>query len=290
MKEAALYSMDCLSPNFPRLLDLDRKAEERREVFIQTHSSEWREKVRAFYHPVISFREGCHPKQRDLFSALGGLPHLEAGTTWPCWQGTPLEYLCRLNLAELTDIHSAFFPQTGTLSFFCRTPDLPFGVSLREKGSGVVIFCPDGAECLELQHPDKAYIPTGYVPITFFTHIANTATTEQQQEYSEYLSTLPNEKQDELFNLEVEVWEDSRSYLRALSHPEYIRRDGMEEELILGAQVLGLSEDTEWTMLLQLDTLENPKWDWGGCILCFWIPTVDLSSGRFDRIWAIAQG
>lgn len=225
-------------------------------------------------------------------SALGGTPVLPPGVPWPMWGEIPLDYLARINLAELppSDVSR---PAGGILEFFYGSDSheqQPWGGDDEDMGSGVVIFVSDPEAAELAEKPDVAGSPPAHVPLGFKSVTVMAATERLQDRFYEHVRALPIQVRAKTCAIREAVDElEPYGQHRVLSAPVLVQGD-MDDELARAARLFGLPPGTPWVMLLQLDSDKAVNWQWGddGAIY-FWIPVADLAEGRFDRVWVVLQ-
>lgn len=225
-------------------------------------------------------------------SALGGSPVLPSGVPWPMWGEIPLDYLARINLAELPPTNLPR-PAGGILEFFYGSDSheqQPWGCDDEDMGSGAVILVPD-PEAAELAlKPDGADLPPAPVPLAFKTVTAMAETEQLQDRFYEHARALPTHLRAETYAIRDAKDEfEPYGHHRVLSAPARVQGD-MDDELARAARLFGLPLGTPWVMLLQLESDKSVNWQWcdDGAIY-FWIPVTDLVEGRFNRVWVVLQ-
>lgn len=224
-------------------------------------------------------------------SSLGGTPLLPEGVPWPMWRGMPLDYLARINLAELPPTEAAR-PAHGILEFFYgseKHQEQPWGGSEEDEGSGCVIFIPDPSTAITPTKPETAGIPPALVPLRFKVETVMAETEEMHSRFYDYARPLPADVRARTYATRDAKDEFEPFGHRVLSAPARVQGD-MDGELALAARCLGLPASTPWVMLLQLESDKSVGWTWcdDGAIY-FWVPAEDLAQGRLDRVWVILQ-
>jgi Domain of unknown function (DUF1963) len=247
--------------------------------------SEFRESVKE----VISIRtfrslESLAPTH----SSLGGSPFLSPDQPWPMRDGEPLDFLAQIDLSQLPESIRPPDP-SGNLAFFFDIENQPWGSDAEDIGSAAVIFTPSGTDGKIVMKPGTVpphplRMPAGFV------HSQELCITESQEDrFYEYFRSLPPGDQGDLDDAHDQVIEASSGYSRILSPPNRIQGD-MDSDLKVANSAYGLADETGWTMVLQLDSIDDLGWCWGdaGC-LYYYLPTDDLTAGRFDRPWVVLQ-
>src|SRR5690349_9472929 len=101
--------------------------------------------LQEFAAPCVRFDLNRHQTTRPGESKLGGLPDLPRDFIWPQWNGTPLDFLLQVNLAEAARHDpSSPLPQSGLLSFFYDLKEQPWGFDPKQLGGFRVCYTPDG--------------------------------------------------------------------------------------------------------------------------------------------------
>ncbi len=219
-------------------------------------------------------------------SSIGGDPLLPPDTEWPAHDGRHLDFLAQINLEEVGAWAPAGAPGGGLLSFF-YDPKQPWGSEPGDLGSGRILFSPDLSDLASVPHPSGK--TTGRQALEFRRHVTDYLPDSLSEPYYEYYRSLTPAKKEVMSELFENAMETEYSNNRLFSLP-YLVQDEMTSELRTAAAVYQLPVDTLWTMVLQLGTCPKQRWQWGdgGCI-SFWIPTDDISAGRFDRSWVVLQ-
>ena len=226
-----------------------------------------------------------------LQSALGGSPVLPPGVSWPMWRDIPLDYLARINLAELP-LCEAFLPSGGTLEFFYGSDhhqQQPWGDNEESMGSGAVIFVPDSQLAMTPSKPEGVTSAPSCVSLEFERVTIMAESDRLQSRFYDYARALPANHRAQTYAVREAMQEFDPFGHRVLSAPARVQGD-MDGELEMAAGIFGLPVDTSWVMLLQLESDKAVNWQWSddGAIY-FWIPSADLAERRFDRVWVILQ-
>lgn len=220
-------------------------------------------------------------------SALGGSPFLSPGQPWPLREGRPLDFLAQIDLAQLPS--AIRLPNlSGNLAFFYDSEDQPWGSDPEDLGSAAIIFTLTGSGKIVTKPgtvpPSPLRMPVGFVQSRELC-----ITEAQEEKFYEYFRSLSPAEQDALSDTHDRFHESLSGYNRILSPPNRIQGD-MDSDLKIANTAYGLLDETEWTMVLQLDSINGLGWSWGdaGC-LYFHLPSDDLAEGRFDRAWVVLQ-
>lgn len=216
-------------------------------------------------------------------SRLGGRPDLPAGFIIPMHGEIPLTYLAQVDLAEFASAFPASpLPKHGRLLFFYNQQDSPWGHEDNDRGSGAIFH---------LEKPSDG-IPTALgssvIPVSFEVVPVPEIDDQVEDRMYELRRTLSGDAQkrfDVLINSGTEALEVSR----LLGYPATIQGN-MTSELCAASRSYGLPEESEWRLVLQLDSEEELGWCWGDAgLLYFWVPAEDLAAARFDRCWVVLQ-
>lgn len=259
-------------------------------AFLSVLPSGLREEYRACVTQAVIATHSSAPAT-PFQSALGGSPLLPPDVPWPMWRDIPLDYLARINLAELPSSQIAR-PAHGILEFFYGSDahqQQPWGVTEEDKGSGFVIFSPDPETAVHPPKPETAGVPPAHVPLEFHVAKVMAETEEMNDRFYSYVRPLPENIREQTYAIR-DAKDDFEPFgHRVLSGPARVQGD-MDDDLARAAQWLGLPPGTSWVMLLQLESDKAVDWTWcdDGAIY-FWIPADDLAQGKFDRVWVTLQ-
>jgi hypothetical protein len=92
--------------------------------------------------PIYALRVLEEPPSRPSLNRIGGLPPGVDPSRWPTKEGEPLAHIFTLDLDTVPELKDACGGKR-TLSFFCRSPDLPEPGTLGD-GETAVIFSDEG--------------------------------------------------------------------------------------------------------------------------------------------------
>lgn len=284
----SLAAIEDDSPNVPRP-EFDH-VDQAHQAFLSVLPTGLREEYRACITQAIMAKHSSS-NATPFQSSLGGSPLLPPGASWPMWQDMPLDYLARINLAELPPSKIARSSH-GILEFFYGSDaneQQPWGSLEEEKGSGAVIFIPDPTFAEHPSKPEAAGIRPSLVPLEFQVATIMAETEEMNDRFYEYVRPLQENIRNQTYAIRDAKNDFEPFGHRVLSAPARVQGD-MDDDLAQAAQWLGLPSGTSWVMLLQLESDKTVDWTWSddGAIY-FWIPAEDLAQGRFDRVWVILQ-
>ena len=260
------------------------------EAFVEALPELLRAEARAAFQPVISahaFRSlGSLPPEH---SALSGAPLLDPSSAWPAHNGKALEFLCQINLADLPP-STAVRPVAGLLAFFYDQQGGSWGGCESDLGSSVILYQPDIDGLLPVLKPRSGNHPPLRKPIRFEKTTGFTPTRAFEEQVNELIANGDDAISERIDDLLQTLHECGPSDVhRLFSRPLLIQND-MDDDLRTASRAHGLPEDTEWTLLLQLDSDRDLGWCWGDAgILYFWVPSDDLAACRFDRPWVVLQ-
>jgi len=253
--------------------------------------------------PCIRFRTTSGDDNEILVGAskFGGLPDVPKDFLWPEWNNQPLSFLGQINLAAIAKNPVASpLPSSGLISFFYDCEQRTWGFDPKDKGSWRVYLFPNQPlhrASYPASMPDYArYKPckistdnrltfpgweTLYIKPLDLTDDERELywafdSTEGMGDYGHQLLGHPHEVQGEM-QLECQLASNGVN----LGNPEWTQNPCVPE-LELNA--------SQWALLFQFDSDDNPGWMWGsvGC-LYFWITESDLTSQRFENVWMVLQ-
>ena len=259
-----------------------------RNAFLEALPQPLRDEMAATFVPVTAIDVGTPSTTLPPeASSYGGCPLLQPGENWPTHQGKPLDFLAQINLAEVVDFLPEGIPPQGLLSFF-YAHEQPWGGEAGDQGSAGIIYAPDPAACIPVE-PQTGGASRPRQGLTFRTETGQQIPDDLEERFYHHFRSLKGDARSLLDHLHDRVMELNPFNNRLLSTPALVQ-NSMEEELRVAAKAYGLDADTPWTMILQIDSVEEQDWCWGdaGCVY-FWIPTEDLRAVRFDRPWAVLQ-
>jgi Domain of unknown function (DUF1963) len=225
---------------------------------------------------------------------LGGTPLLPEGTPWPTrlpligveqyakrmdpevadsWAlEQPLTFVAEVDLSKIVGVSGSPLPSDGRLLFFW---DDTWGCYADPADSGRVLYLAGdlaGARPGELKAwPRKSFrlIPGITVPER-----------DLAEEFSDHVPEYSFEcEYGHLIEARIHTWDETDD--RVLGWAAAI-----QEEPFLR---IGMTEHTEWTLLLQVDLAHATDNAYQEGVLYFIAPTGDIAEGRFDRVYADYQ-
>ncbi|BCX47433.1 DUF1963 domain-containing protein [Haloferula helveola] len=222
-------------------------------------------------------------------SCLSGAPLLDPSDSWPARAGKPLDFLARINLAELPPT-SMPRPESGLLSFFYDTDEQPWGGEAEDRDGFVILYHPDPAKLQSVNPPGTGAHPPLRKPVRFEVTPAFSPSREFEDAIHDLADSEDVTNAEEIDELYETLLESGPSDSHRVLSPPVPIQDDMTCELETATRVHGLPADTEWQLLLQLDSDPDLGWCWGDAgMLYFWIPRDDLAAARFDRCWLVLQ-
>ena len=232
-------------------------------------------------------------------SKFGGNPDLPPDSDWPRWKDVPLSFLCQFNLSSLAKNPIAgHLPDNGLLSFFYDAEQSTWGFDPKDRGSWhVALFSQHKLVRNELPESLPDYSRYSPCEVTFgedltlpgwetlFVKSLNLA----DDELDAYLDTFDDEETagHHLFGHPQEIQGAMQLECQLASNGVYCgNAEGYKNPKVAKLQA-GASD---WVLLLQIDSDDNPGWMWGDCgCLYFWITKHDLAEGAFNRVWMVLQ-
>lgn len=238
-------------------------------------------------------------------SKAGGLPDLPPDCSWPHYRGKPLSFILQANLEDTSRFHHCEnLPNKGLLSFFYNYVDQPWGFDPRDRRQWKVLYTPEPERGL-----NRLALPEGDTIWTF-----RSCALEFHEALCAGWVTIPVET----LNLEKREIKEYFGFLRSLpcysshqilGHTDGIQSTGEEMQrrcewvsngLFCGggggpAFDQGRAQELEpgageWRLLIQLDSDENTRMEWGDWgQLYFWIRDEDLRQRDFTDVWVILQ-
>lgn len=237
-------------------------------------------------------------------SKIGGVPDLPVSWKWPTWNETPLEFIAQIALSEIApyDVEH-ILPTSGILYFFFDI-DLYFKMWNEQENFWKVLYYEGGVSQIQR----VAILPV--LPSTSPSEEVYT-TSSCTVEFSNELTIPPFDsislRHRGASILYPELWKNVEKLYnetsmprihRLLGHPNAIQNDMQVECQIDFEKAIPQYPVSEmivkaaevWTLLLQIDSDDNIKRDWGDSgRLYFWIRRDDLRARNFARVYAILQ-
>ncbi|MBW3536591.1 MAG: DUF1963 domain-containing protein [Actinobacteria bacterium] len=277
--------------------------------------------VQALARPAVRLRHTAAPTA----SHLGGAAQLEPETTWPEWDGTPLSLLAVIDLTELSGFSiDITLPDEGTLNVFYDADDqCAWGMVPEDREAWRVIFVPGRGAVRRAAPPGTLEFPTiGLAPEQTLTvpgweepavHSIVPPRRERPASHSEperssrrrgreqrdrdaYFAFLdawiedtdaewaPNHQMGGWPQLQqAAIWVECDIVSRGL--PLETRRQWRNSHL-MGAP----RNDSDWRLLLQVDTDEEAGWMWGDAGMLYYAVRESLPFPQtFEEAWMVLQ-
>lgn len=221
------------------------------------------------------------------------------GSTWPTWNDEPLAFLCQINLASVNKLDvDHFLPSSGLLSFFYVADQSTWGFDPKDRGSWSVLYFAD-TELYRTPWPEDLDGEAHYT--TCSLDFGNGVTIPGWETKAVDELNLSDEEQDRLFEF-ADSLGDAEHHL--LGHPQEIQ-GAMQLECQLASNGLYCGDESgyndpradelksgesDWQLLLQIDSDDNADWMWGDCgRLYFWITSEDMKLHNFSNCWMVLQ-
>lgn len=240
-------------------------------------------------------------------SKLGGNPSLRADFDWPVDKDRPLDFLAQINLEQVKRFDTqGLLPETGLLSFFYDIENQPKGCDPNNLGGFRIIYTPNVSKLSEAKSPNTEFVlpecRIDFYEMKTVPHVGSRALKDFviASEMTEKEAASYN---DLSFEIELFYSSDLNNH-HLLGHATNVQGDmQLEAQLVSGGLNCGgssgfedprcaelESDADEWILLLQLDSDETRRMQWGNCgILYFWIRKEDLANRRFDKAWMTLQ-
>lgn len=271
----------------------------RKEPVPQIDSDEAMRRITAILPPVLAnnFERSVKnivkavPGESDAptcRSSIGGRPCLPSGVAWPVNQGSPLDYLARVDFSEIPPFDGDH-PTRGAVLFFFDIESQPWGNSGENRKFHRVIFDPSPENSSEMESPREIRHEIPLIPLRMEKTRSFCPRSDMMDSYYQFYREVDFETKRTLYHLPEILYGVEQSGNRVVSAPALIQND-MDAELAAASEFLDLPAGCNWTMLFQMESIPDVEWQWGDDgMLYFWIPTADLALKRFDRTWAIVQ-
>ncbi len=262
--------------------------------------SEHLEFIESLKRPAISLIQN----DSKSFSKLGGLPYLPQGLDWPENNGTPLEFICQIDLSEIpTEFSQYKLPESGQLFVFYDQSSGSWGFDPQDKGDWKIVYSSlppkhNETPLSEKWNKDKIIFNEKFITLVQIDTYPDwqddrirslQLTDKQAEEYDEIIhSVYKGQEQHQLFGFPSLVQDNEMAWECELVTNGIYCGDakGYQTET---AQKLK-ENISDWVMLLQIDSDDSTDMMWGDCgMLYFWIKREDLKANRFENTWMIFQ-
>ena len=279
-----------------------------------------------FYSPAVKIKSKAskpsgwyQPGKRGApalgSSRLGGWPDLPVGHKWPQWQDRPMSFLAQINLSEVHAVNPGVrLPATGLLLFFmgCESAtfeddtfgietyivDVLLGSKRNHRGGWQVIYAAEDDE-LERMVFEGTIKPQLFQPCQVRFQVVSKSLPDEDSVAYERLRLSDEQRDDYNEVLDLVTVENPDNQL--MGFPELIQFSPPElycAGVISGRPAnafadpesedyLALQEQAcDWTLLLQLNSDDNPDFLWGdGGHLYFYGQRDQMINGQFDETW-----
>lgn len=246
-------------------------------------------------------------------SRIGGAPCLPAGFDWPLFTDTdedvtrPLSFLCQINLAEVHDLdRDGLLPTHGMLSFFYDYEAFRWGFDPEDRGCARVFYFEDLRDLVPTTPPaelsEEYTVPEMGVRFTsrdsfpcfeeFDLHANLSCDWEDYDALLESKGISTEEEVHKLLGYAYVIQNEMLTECERVSRGLYCGDAESYESTSEEDEESIRHRATDWTLLLQLTTLEKDGWEmmWGDCgMLYFYIRKEDLAAGRFENAWFALQ-
>lgn len=262
----------------------------------------------------IVLKIGRSEKYKLCGTRFGGKPDLPPGFEWPYFEGVncenivrkrPLSFLAQFNCEELAQYDTEhLLPDHGLLSFFYETDTQCWGFDPKDKGCARVFWFEDLSVLKAASFPEDAGEDFEF-PMTKIK-MSQKSSFPSVQDLAEIVPNI----EDELDNDNDEEDDELESCSKLLGWADIIQNSMAAQcDLVSQGYYLGGGNDwrrvpkdirkraeesalDRWTLLLQLDTVENGDFElmFGDCgRIYFYITKEDLLAHNFDKVWLVLQ-
>lgn len=276
----------------------------RRQVLEEIDDTQIRELSERFKKPSVRIHgnDGECVSTECKHSRFGGKPLAPPAFEWPrTTNGKPLQFLCQINLKEVSKLApSKELPKEGLLCFFYESEDQPWGYDPKDRTGHKVAYFESADTVSPTDLPDDLDEEFALRP--------------QHMRFSEEV-TFPCEGSDELqdYDFSDEGGEQYAEFLentygdgtihRLFGHPQLVQADWrLECQLVSHGIYCGGPEgyesaeasrlsagSSDWILLLQIDS-DNDGVMWGDSgRLYFCITKQALSARDWDSVWVVLQ-
>lgn len=235
-----------------------------------------------------------------------GEPDMPESLEWPVdAEGTPLNFLVQIDLAELAGVlEGSTLPADGHLLFFTRYDDPPWGFDPNDGNGFRVLFVPSGSTLSRRALPDGAEYedddgeedlrrlirfervltypdPCCFIDLDGLTvDIFNSVTSAWRERKGE------DDPKHHMLGHAMVLQNPMEIEAQLVTNGIYMGNEMSEADRARADQLAPGAED--WIPLLQLDSDEFFMWGDMGAIY-FWIRTQDLAARDFSKAWMILQ-
>jgi uncharacterized protein YwqG len=256
--------------------------------------------INSLRKPAIAISTSTH---NGVFSQIGGLPDLPEDMAWPEYKGSPLPFLCQLDLSEIpSECVRNGLPASGILYIFYNYEYQWERYDPKDKGYWQVIYTPKLREECSCRDVPKELIIKDYI------YKAKAVTFIPIETYPDWDDdrirglNMTLQQGDQYVKLRRAPFQEKPAH-QLLGYPSPMQGNDMELECQLASNGLGgdarwydpraeqLADGrSDWILLFQLDSDDDMGMMWGDCgKLYFWIKKTDLKETRFEGCWMILQ-
>lgn len=242
-------------------------------------------------------------------SQLGGVPELPPNVEWPTWNGDPLPFVARIDLAAAAagdDDAQPALPEHGSLLVFYATHGVPSGLSLAHAGAVAVRWSAAAPQASDPSGGTPATLSAERtLPRVWSAPVQTLGLDPDEQQGWQQLRRRLAELQGAELADEADTDGATLALHRLLGYPDE-RRGTMPAICEAAARGIDLAEQPphghpavgeleaaagRWRLLLQLsaDDAVGLSWRERRERLYLWIPADDLRARDFSRVWAIPQ-
>lgn len=278
------------------ILDLTNNLRDRLN---NTCLSKYSDQIISLSKPAIKLisREATEKDIKVGTSTLGGYPDLPKAFEWPVFSGDFLNFIAQINLAEISafDINN-LLPDSGMLYFFYDLKEFRWGFDPDDKGSWRIIYCNDTSTLMRFQHIPNSDFILDHCSVTFSTEF-----TLPDLENEDLKSLNFNEEEHDFYCNLIEHSKDPHHRLFGYPLPIQTSEKQMKLDCELSSSNIYVGDlkaysdpripeftqkSSDWQLLLQLDSDQNPNFMWGDCgLIYFWMKQSDLEQQNFHNAW-----
>ncbi len=268
-----------------------------------------------FKQEIVLESEKAAQKARADQSKIGGKPFLPADFVWPTFKDNedgvtrPLSFFCQINLAELEGLDTEnVLPKQGLLSFFYECESFRWGFDPEDAGAAGVYYFEDTTDfipfavpdtlCEEYRMPELALrfdVQPSYPSYEEFSMRSGVECDYKSFDKATKQLGIAEEDDPNRHKLlgyadiiQGEMLTDCERAARGLysGDPKSFEETSDEEQIEIAEKA------KNWTLLLQLGTIEAEDFEWmfGDCgMLYFYIKKEDMAARRFENVWFAVQ-
>ena len=252
-------------------------------------------------------------------SRLGGWPDLPGNDPWPMWEGRPMSFLAQINLGEVHTVQpNVRLPKDGVLLFFLGCSDevytsdewgretymvnLPIGAGPDKTHAWKVIYARADAQLERLAYP-KDPPPELWAPCEVRMTRGGLFLPDESTAAYDSIAFEPEERDN--YNEVIDLLAEAEAHHQLMGFPSLIQFTPPELECALAAAGKNssrlpkpesaawrelLREASEWGLLLQLTSTDQPEFLWGdGGHLYFYGKRSEMASGDFSNVRVIFE-